>query len=319
MLNLLSSIGFYWHCISRKYTPDQQKKFKIAKKMLLAFLHMPSSVRWVRFLRQNAAAQQSLDHWPRLLERNFRPYLRNYYSASTRTRYSISHYELLESLLLPNLREPVLNGKEVVLSLVIGKDEKNYVTSLRSAANHEKEGDLMLQLHAVHDSYRLAVITFSLSKIENELVINIGGIQGGERMSSEVGNANADAIRNATKALHGLRPKQSVMIALQQLAITLGAAKIVATSKRNHIYSSWRSKQIDLAADYDSFWMEQGGEICAHGDYSLPLQRAVKVISAVQSKKRAEYARKQALINCLCAEVTNTLTAGQFRQNSDLN
>lgn len=319
MPNLLNSIGFYWHCISRKYTPDQQKKSKIAKKMVLAFLHLPSSARWVRFVRHNPTTRQSLDHWPRLLERNFRPYLRNYYSPSTRTRYSISHYQLFEALFPANLRAPVLTGKTVVLSMVTGKDEKIYTTGLRSAANHEKEGDLMLELREAHDQYRLAVVTFSLTEMQNEVVINIGGIQGGERSAAEVGNANTDAIRHATKALHGLRPKQAVMIALQQVAITLGATKMIATSKRNHIYSSWRSKQIDLAADYDSFWLEQGGELCAHGDYSLLLQRAVKDISEVQSKKRAEYARKQALIDLLCSDVATTLKTGKFTQNGDLN
>lgn len=318
MPNLLNSIGFYWHCISSKYTPDQQKKSKIAKKMVLAFLHLPSSARWVRFLRHNPTVLQSLDHWPRLLERNFRPYLRNYYSASTRTRYSISHYQLFEKLLPITLREPVLTGQAAVLSIITGKDEKTYATNLRSAANHEKEGDLMLELRSVKENDRLAVVTFSFTQIHGEIVINIGGIQGGERSAAEVGQANTDAIRNATKALHGLRPKQAVMIALQQVAVTLGATQMIATSKRNHIYSSWRSKQIDLAADYDSFWQEQGGTLCAHQDYSLPLQRSVKDLSEVQSKKRAEYARKQALIEQLCADVASSLKIGKFSPRGGL-
>lgn len=305
LVNVKMLVAFYVTSINGSYADlSLSKKLKILLRGLLFFC---STLTWLGFITNNDFLKRSLSHWPRLLERSQRPYLRNGFGPSKRIALSIQHIQLFERFVATGIAQTIARGESYRLATVEGKDEKAYSFVLTSASDHEKEGDLMLRMINAKTGDRLAVITFSLSSEAGAVQVNVGGLQGASMADGTVGEICVDAIRDGTRALYGLRPKQAVLIALQQFAAVSGIKSLVATSNRNHIYNGWLSKQLDLASDYDAFWEEQGGTLRPDGDYCLPLRRHVKDIESIASKKRAEYLRRQAVIDSLENQIHTAL------------
>ncbi len=106
--------------------------------------------------------------------------------------------------------------------------------------------------------------------------------------------ASLDWIRAATKACQGLRPKDALMQALLALAGQVGARRIVAVSRANHV-GRQRHRPREIQADYESFWMEYHGTALPDGNFEVPVQQPERDIAEVASKKRSAWRRKQAL------------------------
>ena len=62
---------------------------------------------------------------------------------------------------------------------------------------------------------------------------------------------------DATRELHGLRPKDAVLLAARALAAAVGAQSVHAVSDANHVLK--RLQDIAKFSGYDDYWIERGG------------------------------------------------------------
>jgi uncharacterized protein VirK/YbjX len=133
---------------------------------------------------------------------------------------------------------------------------------------------------------------------------NIGCIQGPR---PELGR---EAVKQATSDLHGLRPKQAVLVALYAMIGAYGAQGVRAVTNADHVHQArWRSRS-KVAADYDGFWTEMGG-VQVGNSFELPTRLARKTVAEIPSKKRAQYRRRHALEDAMISQICASLPGGQ--------
>ena len=161
-----------------------------------------------------------------------------------------------------------------------------------------REGEVVLSLFL--DSRRIISIAFTLAKAAGRLVALVGAIQGFH------GNDALLINRDITRALHGLRPKDLIVLALRFLCGAIGVVGIRAVSsdmqqQNSRYFGGAFGKKVHL--DYDSVWTEHGGTRHADGFFDIPV--AVKQIdrSELPSHKRAQYRRRYAMLDGLARDI----------------
>jgi uncharacterized protein VirK/YbjX len=135
--------------------------------------------------------------------------------------------------------------------------------------------------------------------------MNIGCIQGGKTEDAR------EAIRLATRELHGMRPKQLMVTLARQLGHEYGCEKLLMVSNRNRvIYKAIRHGRV--LADYDQLWEELGARKREDGDYEMACAGLGEPdLELIASKKRAEARRRHELVRGLAEGVCIKLRARQ--------
>lgn len=283
--------------------PDSLFGGKDVWKYLLRSLTSYSSSReWASYLTEHEHGRQLAQLQPQLLFKLQRPYLRKQVSTAQKLTWLRQHYGwMLSQWSWPFVHRLFKQGG-IALAAIPGDDGNDYALWLRPTARCDKEGDLMLTLEQGDEP--LAFISFTLHRINHEWVANIGCLQGPR---PEVGR---DAVKLATQAMHGLRPKQAVLTALYGLTAGYGIDRILAVSNESHVYQARSRRKARISADYDSFWQEMGGERVGDSFALLP-RMPRKALEAIPSRKRAQYRRRHELentmIDALRAALPNSL------------
>lgn len=224
-----------------------------------------------------------------------RPYLANTFNNRQKLAALQDHFQLINQCMPASLLHNYLHHSPYKLTELAGKNEKKYFLYLAAIPKFNKEGEITLML-TNEQQQTLAVLTFSLFYYQQQKTLFIGGLQGADNETPH------SEIHLSTKACHGLFPKRLVLEAACSLAKLMGITQIIAVGNGTHIYQNWRyraKKKDKLHADYDSFWHSLGGEKCAKGYFSLPVQIARKSIEDIASNKRAEYRRRYQLLEQL--------------------
>jgi uncharacterized protein VirK/YbjX len=165
-----------------------------------------------------------------------------------------------------------------------------------------KEGELVLSLWRCEvaagaaSRQRVAALAFTIHKHDGAWVAHIGCLQGGS------GSDTADLIRQATRELQGLRPKQAVVIALYAMTSACGLDHVRAVARADHVYQSHWRRRGRVQADYDTYWTELGG-IADGSAWRLPAQLSRKAVEDIASRKRSQYRRRHALEDLLVEQV----------------
>jgi uncharacterized protein VirK/YbjX len=76
----------------------------------------------------------------------------------------------------------------------------------------------------------------------------------------------------------------------------MGAERILGIGNQAHPFAS-RKK---IKADYDAFWLENGGVADTHGFYAMSVLEPLRSESMVESKRRSEFRRREALRREAC-------------------
>ncbi|WP_174770002.1 DUF535 family protein [Paraburkholderia hayleyella] len=215
--------------------------------------------------------------------------------ARNRARLISGHYAAVEQMLGRALTERIyLQGESVFLA-----STPAYRIVLREPMRCWREGLLTMAWMDQQTGIDLAWATVSIepSAKTRSWTLLIGGLQG-------PAGVDRDAVRDATKACHGLRPKAAVMEALCELCRLLRIPVLAAVAKHSHV-SNIRDK--GFYADYDAFWRELGG--VESGDrFILPCAMHHREISDVPSNRRAAFRRKQALIAEILKQIQASLS-----------
>lgn len=234
------------------------------------------------------------------------PYISKSWEAPQRLDAVASHYEVVAD------RFPRL--------LLLGREEHQVLCDLSAYSSQctlvldrpiwfRREGELVLNLFL--DDLRVASLAFSLGGSGDETYVLIGAVQGIHKgIDSE---RSLSIYRDLTKDFEGLRPRSFLIEVVKCLARAIGAARIYAVGDqyrhhRHHYFGA--DKAEDLAANYDTIWLENGASPSEREDFfSIPLEAARRSADDIAPKKRAMYRRRHAMLDDVFAHIEGLFPA----------
>lgn len=239
--------------------------------------------RFLAFIAADPAMRAYRQRDPRLLERHMHRYVNAHWHRRDRLTYLQQHYRFAKAHLPRGLFELVYAMGHASLGALQAKDGSLLTLCLRPPIYKGCEGELCLQLCDVNEA-PLYSIVFSVA---DELpTLMIGCLQGPR------GENARDVVRDLTRNLHGMRPKQLMLSLAYTFARHYGIERLVAISNEAH---PLRRSGRPLYSDYDAFWEEQQGRRIGGGWYALPSMLAQKTEAEVPSNHRAAFRRREAL------------------------
>ncbi|MYM23157.1 DUF535 domain-containing protein [Duganella sp. FT135W] len=260
-----------------------------------AALHRQSTFGWLELLNSHPLFIELVKARPRLLYKIYRPYLSNTIACSERVALLSAHYRHVFRHGLGPLTVQAARGA-VTLASVEGKSGLPYQLQLRAIEPMEREGELVLQLLQGGDLVYSCAFSFVHS--ERGMLLGVGCMQGPR------GEHGLQLIKDATRELHGLRPKNLMIKLLSQFARDHGCSALRLVSNANRVVHS-ATRQGKVHADYDALWQELGAQPRADGDYQLDSETiCAPDLAAIASKKRSE-ARKRHETLCELAQAMN--------------
>ena len=174
-------------------------------------------------------------------------------------------------------------------------DQTRVVLSLNDVSFHEGLWQIGL-LSA--DGVRLYSIGFGFTE---DGTLLIGNVQG-----PSLKDDGLDRIRDVTHAAHGMRPPHLLVHTLRVLGAHWGAARLQGVDPENHVKGRWNLRDARLRFDYRGFWEEHEAKRDTDGNWTMPLETALRPIEEVPTKRRAMYRRRYAMLEALQLAV-NTL------------
>jgi uncharacterized protein VirK/YbjX len=277
--------------------PRLRERIKIRVRALLHPLQTPA---WLRLLNSHPAFSEYVRNCPRFLYKVYRPYISNALDPDDRLAAIQAHYHFMFRRGLGQMLARASLGP-VTLASCEGKSGLPYQIQLRTVDMCDREGELVLQL-AQGDKV-LYTVAFTVAPRAGRPALSIGCVQGGRTTDAR------EAIRLATRDLHGIRPKQLMVSLVRQLGFEYGCERLHLVSNRNRvIYKAIRNGHV--LADYDLLWEELGAVKNASGDYELDCAPiAAPDLEAIASKKRSEAKKRYELLCRLADEVAIGLRA----------
>lgn len=269
----------------------------MAKYLVRALATWPTATHWARTILANACLRRLARCEPHLLFRMQRPYLRAGLPPETALRWLREHFAWLSRNWSPaQIRAWQGEGPLHVARLGAGPLER-YAIELRLAgARYCKEGELALALTL--DDEPLMTAVFTVHGHGAITVLDIGCVQGAP--------GSSESIRQATRDLSGLRPKQAVLLAVRAFAVHYGIDAIVGVPNDAHVSLARRRTRGRVNMDYDRFWQEMGG-VRLGNDYWLTAMPSRRSLADIDSRKRAQYRRRYALEDALWGAVSRGL------------
>lgn len=249
--------------------------------------HYRATQQWLPFWNSTPILTEIARSTPCVLQKIYRPYLSNRFDCGERLEMITGHYAFmlqqgLGPMLLRAARYPV------PLCTLQGKSGSDYQILLAAAGTLDREGELVLHLSA--EGQHLYSIAFTFFAHGAMSAIGVGCLQGARSADS------LERIRNATRDLHGLRPKTLLVRLVQQLGYHFGMRDLILVGNRN-LVGQRHIRKGKVHADYDANWEEMGARRRPDGDYMLACAPMTEPdLAAIPSKKRSEAKKRHALL-----------------------
>ena len=253
---------------------------------------------WLGLLNSDPVFQQLAAARPRLVGKVFRPYLSTTFNSAQRTSLLIGHYH---AILRQGWGPLVLRaaGTGVELGVWPGKSGGLFRLILRAVEPMEREGELALQL--VHHGELVCSCAFVLMDGPAGFDVGVGCIQG------PASGAGLSITREATRQLHGLRPKSLLIKLLCALGCRYGCDGLRLVGNGNRTVRG-AIRQGKVHADYDALWRECGAIRRDDGDFYMPCAAlAPQDLLAMASSKRSGARHRHELLRQLVGLVSARL------------
>ncbi|WP_071323416.1 VirK/YbjX family protein [Janthinobacterium sp. 1_2014MBL_MicDiv] len=270
------------------------------KAALGALVFPVQRARWQAFITETPGLAALAQAHPSLLYKIYRPYASRQLGCAARVSLLQAHYRFLWQAGARPLVEYAAR-RPLVLAAIEGKDGATYRLQLTAIHDSHREGDLCLRL--TRDGVSLYLASFLFRPQPGGGAIALGALQG---LRSQAG---AQAVRDATRALHGCRPKNLMVAALRDLGDFFGCDHVSLVSNANRIALNWRRRR-HISCDYDQAWRELHALPASDGNYRLPCGPCrMPELDQVPSKKRADARRRGAMLVQLAADMRWQLAA----------
>lgn len=228
--------------------------------LLRSFLAPVTSARWTRFIRTLHAALGVAPPIARVLGKPVRAYVHRAFSPRRRLALLLEHYGRFQSLFSREFVAGVCAGETFAAAALRGRSGNEYGIFLTASvvALTQREGELAFYFAKGPRGEKLCRISFCFAKVDGDLAIVVGGIQGPLSVHKR-------EIISATRDLHGLRPKDATFLAVRALAQALQIDVVHAVCDANHVLG--RLQDTAKHSRYDAYWLERGG--AAGGPYGF--------------------------------------------------
>lgn len=256
------------------------------KYLLRALVSYRHSCAWALFVLSDSRLRQIATQDRSLLFRLQRPYLRKSLSTTDKIRCLVEHYQWMLDAWPSSFTGKLYEEGIAELATIPADDGRVYRIVLSPPGRNGKEGELVATLMLADMPLMLAA--FTVHRHGDASAISIGCLQGYRDEGAR------DLLRQATRDMHGLRPRQALLVALYALAGHQGIRHLLGVPNDAHIYQERIRTRTRVCTDFDELWREMGG-IRDGEHYLLPPVLQRRPIEAVPSHKRAQYRRRYAL------------------------
>jgi len=245
--------------------------------------------RWLTCLIHDAAGCAAARRDPWLFERQGHRYVERGLASGAKLDLLTGHFRTLARAWSAEARLALYAPGGWPLATVDLGEGGQLAVSLQAPVVHGCEGELQIEVaHIRVGGVAQAVAQMTVTVDATHASLLIGGLQGPKR------EAGAAAVRDATRAAHGWRPKNVALTVAYVLAEALGLMHLAGIAQAGH------PRPGHIQADYDGFWIEAGG--MARGAwFALPMPAPVRDLATVSSKHRAAYRRRLAVHGQLVA------------------
>jgi uncharacterized protein VirK/YbjX len=273
-----------------------------AAKLRVRALAYPLLTRnWLALLNSHGALRELAHLQPRLLHKIYRPYLSMRLNRRQGLTALAEHYRFVLKHGLAGIVARATLGR-VELADFNGKSGARYHVDLRAIVPMEREGELVLQLRC--GPALIQSVAFSFLLDGRQTSVGVGCLQGANS------GAGLALTREATRDLHGLRPKSLLLRLVQQLGHSYGCTQMLLVGNENRVVPR-QIRAGRVHADYDVFWQEMGAQPRDDGDYTLacgPL--LAPVMEQIASKKRSEARKRHELLAAVAISVISAILPG---------
>ncbi|WP_199016431.1 DUF535 family protein [Shimwellia pseudoproteus] len=229
---------------------------------------------------------------PPFSERPFNKYLKRGASGRMKLRFASGMLDFMELSFTHDGLDLIYSGERegmLLADIELKSGETARLKLMRS--RFPREGDLGLYLFDAADALVYA-ITFSIVG-KGQLLIS--GVQG---PGPEHG---AEMVKEMTKQMHGLRPKNLLLSAVYVIARQYNLSAIKGITDQTHIKSQ------HLRSSYNAFWEESGGQPDHCGWFDLPDSEPQRDVETVKSQHRSAFRKREALRAAAMANTARTL------------
>jgi uncharacterized protein VirK/YbjX len=206
-----------------------------------------------------------------------------------------THYGQLRRRFGAPLVRAWLAGEAVELALQ-AKSADAFRLRIGRSLQMGREGELHFALLAGADQRRIASMAMAIGPGSQGEALFLGGIQGCSGPNAK------EATVEATRALHGLRPKDLLVHAAYAFAARSGICEILGVGAHAHVHADPRCGAA-WPFDYDAFWMSLGGVPTSRQLYRLPAVRERRLEGDVAAARRKAWRLKYALVDGLAADI----------------
>ncbi|WP_215404325.1 DUF535 family protein [Janthinobacterium sp. JC611] len=264
------------------------------KAVLGALVFPVQRARWQAYIAATPGLAALAQVHPSLRYKIYRPYASRRLGCAARVDLLCGHYRFLWQAGARPLVEYAAR-RALVLAAIEGRDGATYRLQLTAIHDSHREGELCLRL--TRDGVPLYLASFLFRPQAGGSVVQLGALQG---LRSSAG---AQAVKEATRALHGCRPKNLMVAALRDLGDFFGCVHLDLVSNANRIALNWRRRR-HISCDYDLAWRELHALPTGDGDFRLPCGPCrMPDLELVPSKKRADARRRGAMLVQLAADM----------------
>lgn len=250
---------------------------------------------WFRFIRDFHEDVGAAPAPSRVLVKPLRSYLRAGLSPRQRLGLILDHYRIARHMFSAEALRTLCDGGALKLAELAGRKNTTFVVSMSASvtASMQREGELVMTIQKRGQGDMLSRLSFSLATVSGERALIIGGLQGPHASARK-------QVVDATRELHGLRPKDATLLAVRALAQALEVGVVHAVSDAGHVLN--KHQDLSKFSRYDEYWLERGASPGGPYGYLFPpLEAPEAVVGARAETKAAIEAGARALIEAQSA------------------
>lgn len=241
---------------------------------------------------------------PEVQLRPLRSYLRRGLGSVRRAQALREHFEWLSHRLPMPTIDRLYAGESIALLDPGFAAIAGLGVTLSTASNLGREGELAL--HLEWQGRRVMSLAFSVLDASRVLGAADPSHGHGARMviGTLQGARGADAaLRELSATAQRLRPTALLMLAAQAVSAAWGLGAPLGVAAESHVYAGYASRRRRVALDYDAAWQDAGAERSGRHYWTLPAAPVLRPDAEVESRRRAQHRRRNALREGVLAAV----------------
>ncbi len=286
----------------------EMRNFRYRFFLRTLFVYPDATFRYLQALCELEGLEHLLEAIPVLPAKLHRPYLYRSNVVGQRAQAVLEHYHFVRAQ-PEQVRHYLQIYQETPLVSTEGRGGAQ-ISITCTPCGFDREGELMLVLYC--GNRPVIRISFSFIRWRGSFTLFIGGLQGPKK-------DGVDTIRHATRACHGLFPRRVLCEAVATLAEVCRLYTITAVSEEQHVLRHSRyavRKQGRFVAHYSECWISVGGKHDGNGFYQLPVPLPRKGTEDIPVRKRAEYRRRNALLDSIRSGIQTAIGIQRVQQNA---